>query len=272
MHPVEKRYFAQELRKSFIAKAIVLHNVSNFMVFLIYGSEYKIAFYVSGDETWTQLEDADRVYCDVITSKNNIYALSTDGYVEGWDFHKNQPKKFLDIRPSGERDEEKLKNFLSDKFSSQFYLVEDLMGELLLVKRFIGNFVNHDGVAMYEGELLSPEDTQPLIYPYRTKYFSVCKLNFFRRKWEKVKCLKDQVLFVGSNESASLSAQDFSECDGNSVYFSDDRWEEMNLDDLYGGHDFGVFSLGDEIVKPLMPNVMDKIDPPAIWIVPTLDM
>ena len=50
--------------------------------------------------------------------------------------------------------------------------------------------------------------------------------------------LKDQVVFLGGNQSLSLSTHDFSECKSNSIYFMDNWWSEMDMDYLFGGHNF----------------------------------
>ena len=85
---------------------------------------------------------------------------------------------------------------------------------------------------------------------------------------EKVESLKDQVVFLGGNQSMSLSSHDFSECISNSIYFLDDRWFEMDVDYLYGGHDFGFFNLDDEEIRQFYHYDLEKFDPPPFWITP----
>jgi hypothetical protein len=90
-----------------------------------------------------------------------------------------------------------------------------------------------DYEVVYEGYNLSYEGDE--ICPYRTKHFSVYKLDFVKKGWEKTKCLDGGVFLVGVNESKFVAAN--TGCVENLIYFSDDRWEEMNLDYSYGGHD-----------------------------------
>ena len=85
---------------------------------------------------------------------------------------------------------------------------------------------------------------------------------------EKVESLKDQVVFLGGNQSMSLSSHDFSECISNSIYFLDDQWFEMDMDYLYGGHDFGFFNLDDEEIRHFYHYDLEKFDPPPFWITP----
>ncbi|KAJ7950920.1 F-box protein [Quillaja saponaria] len=225
---------------------------------------------MSEQDGWINLACANRAYTDIIFYNEKLYALANNGSVEAWDFRGKFPKKVMEIAPSFIIDEEEHMNFPFDKFSAQLYLVES-KGEILLTKRYIGNFVNANGVALYEADLLTVDDTHPLVCPYRTKSFSLYKLDFIKIKWEKKESLDDQVLFLGGNHSMSLSARDFcNEFEANSIYFTDDKWDEMNEDYLYGGHDLGVFSFKDGKTKPLHLCEMDRIDPPPFWIVPIM--
>ncbi|KAL4286472.1 hypothetical protein HN51_054057 [Arachis hypogaea] len=101
---------------------------------------------------------------------------------------------------------------------------------------------------------------------YLTKYFSVYKLDIEDKRWKKMRFLHDKVLFLGVNEFVSMDAKACLGCEANSIYFTDDRWEEMTLDYMYGGHDWGVFNLEEKCVKSMQ--CANRIDPPPIWIVP----
>lgn len=267
LHPVTQSYFIQYLRKIFIVKAALMHSSSprNCILAIIYGCHCKLALCKSS--TWVKLSDAKRYYYDIVFKNNYLYALAEDGSIEGWDVSQLVPRKILEVRPTMEIDEKEDREFPKELFSMQLYLV--MSGEeILLVKRYIGNFVNEDGVAVDEGCLLSSEDTHPLLCPYRTKHFSVYKLDYIKINWEKMKSLKGRILFLGANESVSIPVQALHGCEANSIYFSDDRWDEMNLDYSYGGHDWGVFNLQDGSVKLPIP-YEDKINPPPVWVIPS---
>ncbi|KAK2985315.1 hypothetical protein RJ640_024311 [Escallonia rubra] len=151
-------------------------------------------------------------------------------------------------------------------YSSRFYLVESA-GDVLLAARFVGEFVRHDGVPVCEADLLTDEDTQPLVCPYKTLWFQVYRLNIDENRWEEVADLGGRSLFLGGNQSVSLSAEEFS-CEPNSIYFTDDYWERMNEDYLYGGHDLGMFSLESGSITPFYPCDSGRIEPPPVWVVP----
>ncbi|XLT08294.1 hypothetical protein HN51_054087 [Arachis hypogaea] len=264
LHPVTYSYFAEYLRKTFIVKATLMcsSSPSSYILAIIYGSNNKIAYCNSA--TWVELSHDTQSYCDIVFSNNYLYALKQDGSVEVWNICGQIPERLILLTPTVEETDEDEKPYLGDKFSRNLYLVVSAK-EIFLVIRFIGNFVNDDGLVVEEGDLLSSEDTQPLICPYRTKYFTVYKLDFGDKKWKKMRSLHDKVLFLGANESVSMDAKACLGCEGNSIYFTDDRWEEMTLDYMYGGHDWGVFSFQEKCVKSLI-QCANRIDPPPIWI------
>ncbi|MED6107339.1 hypothetical protein PIB30_012988 [Stylosanthes scabra] len=266
LQPVSYSYFAEHLRKSFITKAILMcsSSPSSYILAIIFGTDYKIAYCKSA--TWVKLPDEKQSYCDIVFRDNYLYALTQRGNVEVWNICGKSPKRMFLVTTTMESNYEEEQPYLGDKFSRNLYLVASSAEEIFLVMRFIGNFVNDDGLVVEEGDLLSDEDTQPLICPYRTKYFTVYKLDIAIKKWKKVRSLPDKVLFLGANESVSMDAKACLGFEANSIYFSDDRWEEMTLDYMYGGHDWGVFNLQEKCVKSLMP-CPNRMVPPPIWVV-----
>ncbi|KAM1543275.1 hypothetical protein ACFX15_012465 [Malus domestica] len=269
----------EQLRRNFIAKAVLSsypsHNDS-FVVAIIYGAlPSKLGFCKYGEKgsRWRGLEGVHGEYCDVIFHKEKLYALAGDGSVEVWDFKKSStPIKTMNLhQPFLELESVNriTKDLSKEKYSTQTYLVESL-GEILSVGRVIGNFVNHEGTAICEGDL----DEYGCFCPYRTLQFYVLKLNFTANKWEKVESLRDRALFLGGNQSMSVSVHDFPECEENSIYFTDDRWDEITLDvgrdhDYdYGGHDVGVYNIANKVVKPIYEFRKWRVEPPPFWIVP----
>ena len=68
----------------------------------------------------------------------------------------------------------------------------------------------------------------------------------------------------------SFSSSVFPECEKNSIYFTDDNWDEMNCDYLYGGHDNGIYNLETQAFKTCFEFDYDKFDSPLFWIAPTV--
>ncbi|XP_061993300.1 F-box protein At2g05970-like [Rosa rugosa] len=246
-------------------KAVLSSNPSrnkNFMAAIIYNKRNStLAYYKKGYRTWIELyNDHRESYSDVIFHNDDqLFALVRDGSsIDLWNLKENpvvittirlQPCAISMVR--GER------RYFSSFLKYASYLVESL-DEILLVVRIV---VIH-GL-------------------YKTHSFRVFKVNVKNSQLEKVECLHDRVLFLGGNQSLSLSTRDFPALQDSSVYFTDDRWSMMNFNyyylgegekdshNNYGGHDVGVYSLEDGVVK-----LFDQIDnrqiiyPPPFWILP----
>ncbi|KAA8531699.1 hypothetical protein F0562_006584 [Nyssa sinensis] len=238
---------AKELQYNLVSKAILNADPSssssknNYVVVVIYSPESKLAFCNQGDNAWkAELNAKYPPYGDIMCNNNQLFALSESGLIEVWDIDSTCPVKTMEIQPSFPSKMAETWRSLRDLYSSRWYLVES-SGDLLLVSRHVGEFVRDDNTPVYEADLLIDEDES----------------------------LSDRVLFLGANHSMSLSAVDFPECKKNSIYFTDDYWERMNEDYSYGGHDLGVFNLGDASVEPIYEFDTRKIEPPPVWIVPS---
>ncbi|XP_028058732.1 F-box protein At4g35733-like [Camellia sinensis] len=193
---------------------------NNYGIVAIYGFGFqsKLAYARCGDSNWFDLNGSHEAYCDIICCKDYVYALANLGSVEAWDFRFSVPRKVLDIEACFPEERVEFEKSLRDLYSSQFYLVKSI-GELLIVIRYIGEFVRHDGEVVRKTDI-----DHDLIYLYMTKLFHVYKLDLKKENWEKVESLGDRILFLGRNQSTSLSALDFSEYKKNSIYFTDDYW------------------------------------------------
>ncbi|KAG6669842.1 hypothetical protein CIPAW_01G271700 [Carya illinoinensis] len=229
---VGETYFVEQLRKSC-------------RVVVIYGIQSSLAFCTLEDNTWTDL--GDEGYCDIICYENQLPALAANGSID----RISDADHYMD--------------FPRNKFFTQSYLVESL-GGLWLVDRIAGYFVNSEGIAVDEFDLLIPEDTQPLVCPYRTKLFNVYELDHKQETWKKVESLGDRVIYVGGNYSKSMSIHDIEGCESNTIYFSDENWNQVDEDYMYRGHDFGTFKLTDGSFET--PDYCSKFDPPPFWILP----
>ena len=263
-----------------ISKAVVLalserkNKVEpNLVLVVIYGfGRQRIAYCgVGPGGSWTVLEGEHWRYEDIVCRGRCLYALSESGSIESWEFDEIGfcPAKAASFVPCEALPSVAIGHYQNDMYFERRYLVES-MGELLLVRRFIGYYVNENGDLLNEGDLLTDEDPHPLVCPYRTIEFHVYKACLGGgEKLEKVESLGDhRALFLGGNESVSVSPREFAGCEGNSIYFTDDNWDGMTADYLYGGHDMGVYSLEDKAVKSLYELDDEKVDPPPFWIVP----
>ncbi|CAN6547676.1 unnamed protein product [Malus baccata var. baccata] len=141
----------EQLRMIFICKSVLSSDPSwngNFVVVIIYGVlSSKLGFCKYGEEgsRWRGLEG------EVVCIGGGWLGRS----VEGLQQLLSTPIKTMNLhQPFIELENVNhiIKDFSKDKYSTQTYLVESL-GEILSVGRVIGNFVNHEGTAILEGDL-----------------------------------------------------------------------------------------------------------------------
>ncbi|XP_060668088.1 putative F-box protein At4g17565 [Ziziphus jujuba] len=232
-----------------VTKAILLSDPSSsctksFTIIIIY-CDGILAFYSHiGDHdndnknnninnTWTDFCNDPRLYCDMIYHDSMLYALEHyergHGCVEVWDLHRDFPKKITRIiHPT------KLPEF------ARLYLAESL-GDILYVLRIT---TNHD------------DDNHP---DYKDEYF-IYKLNYCARRWEKVKSLKGQTLFLGGNKLLSLCARDFPEWEQNSLYITYRFPFDLFADGDQYFRDVGKVGVYNFDKKSLRPDIKFNID------------
>ncbi|KAL2463454.1 F-box protein SKIP23 [Forsythia ovata] len=283
MHEVENEVFeihykswnysvthsSETLRQLSVVKAVLSSdpscdaNCTVIVMYYVLGTS-KLAFCRLGDSRWTGFGGEIQSYYDVVCKDNMLYALGGGPSIEVWDFHESTPTRKIVIQaPCPQELKEAHQIYPSDLYSSQWYLVFSSC-EMFLVVRYIGEFVRYDGEVVYEGDTL----TNYFIFPYRTIKFHVYKLDFDQKIWLPVESLDDRALFVGGNHSVSLSVKEHPGCNANSIYFTDDYWDRMNEHDSYGGHDMGIFKLGDGRIEQLFDYDLQKFELPPFWIVP----
>ncbi|KAF8014328.1 hypothetical protein BT93_H0235 [Corymbia citriodora subsp. variegata] len=239
-------------------------------VVAIFGTESKLGFCrckeIGGVGVWTELAGNDASFSDVTFYQGTLFALCDDGFVDVWDFNRDHPMKIMEIKASFPQKSAEVEDALGDICFANTYLVE-AAGEILLLVRFTGNFVNEHGVPVEEDDyFLTEEDERNLASAYRTLYFHVYVLDMNREEWVWLDSIGDQAVFVGGSHSRSVSAWDFPELEANSVYFTDDNWHP---EEPYSGHDMGVYSLKTGKVKEICKLGSDKIDSPPLWVFPS---
>ncbi|KAL5542549.1 hypothetical protein UlMin_010259 [Ulmus minor] len=271
-------YIAKHLRKTFVSKAVLLFDQSqskefSFYVVIIYSFARKIAYCNHVEEgNWNELHPADEnqsSYCDIVSHNGKLITLSSAYIVEVFEFHKQGPVRVAKLEPTSPLVfDARTEKYLKDMYFSQTYLVES-KDRRFVVSRFVGYFVNGDNEPVEEEDLLPDDDTQPLVYPYRTLEFVVHEFDLTTNKSKKIESLEGQALFVGGSDSMLISTLDFPEYKENSIYFTDDNWIGMEGDYMYGGHDNGVYNLGTKVVKSCYGFDDERIDPPPFWTVPS---
>lgn len=87
-----------------------------------------------------------------------------------------------------------------------------------------------------DGKFDFSDDTK--IFSDQTVKFDIYKLDFSRNTWEFAKCIGDQALFLGINQSLSLSTRDFPDLQANWIHFTDDSFTIHKKYPTYGGPRF----------------------------------
>jgi hypothetical protein len=236
-----------------IVVALITHNTRE-----------SIAFCKPGDKSWTFVEPPLKKFYALQMSYISRTNCSTQCPSYGgtticaYDLADlSSPKSYIfetsfDFEPLSALDER-----MRSWFSKRYYLVESL-GDLLWVRRHIANNMNDDGEFTYSYDFDA--------FPDQTVMFDVYRLDFSQNTWKCMKCIDDQVVFLGTNQSLSLSAQHFISLKGNRIYYTDDSYWIHLKHRSYGGQDFGHYELGgSKFIKSL--KCCDwKILPPPIWV------
>ncbi|PIA64859.1 hypothetical protein AQUCO_00100373v1 [Aquilegia coerulea] len=107
-----------------------------------------------------------------------------------------------------------------------------------------------------------------------TLAFVIKKIDLTGPKWVSVEDLdKDSAVFVGNNDFFSLSASNVPGCKGNCIYFTDDCLDQFVSngyldcleDDIYGGHDIGMYNNETDAFDRFYPSESNLIKPPPLW-------
>ncbi|PIA27254.1 hypothetical protein AQUCO_08200046v1 [Aquilegia coerulea] len=240
------------LGKSKIVKALLFGNPceSDYVVIVIMtGGPCSLAFFQVGAVAWTLFMDTYKMcFLDVVFFKGQFYAVDYAAHV--YICHLGASPTVVKVADPAET--------YVDAEPETKYLVESV-NELLLVYRY----------EVHNWATISDS----------TYYFTVHKLQLSESRWSLVDDLKEQVLFLGRNCSFSLSAGSYPCCRGNSVYYTDEHRDPIDIPSLFKvscnclrGYDLGVFSLYDGDVErppsyPLpSPCSIKCIVPPPVWV------
>ncbi|PIA65270.1 hypothetical protein AQUCO_00100623v1 [Aquilegia coerulea] len=204
----------------------------------------KLAFYKSGNETWTYLDCNCGTIEDVIYYKNHFYVVNSDGAVWVCDATSPHPSllNVVSVPPPGHT-----------CVNRRTYMVES-SGELLQVARI---WKQRDGYNLHPHLFVTAE-------------FKIFKLDKApNSKWVEMTTLGGQTLFLGDNSSLSILASDFLGCKPNCIYFTHEGCGDSIGE--FGYLDMGVYNLENGSTEPHCPQNYKTIKHPAsFWIEPTL--
>lgn len=73
-----------------------------------------------------------------------------------------------------------------------------------------------------------------------TLKFQVYKLHWKMMKWEKIKSLGDQAIFLACNDSVCVQVDESTVHKKNCIYFTDDLWNGRSPSKEFGMYDLGM--------------------------------
>ena len=227
---------------------------NDYVVATVHNQCCYLAFIKAGQKFWTYVDDDFKCFSDITFYKGSVYAVGRwEGIVSFELRYSNDPTGKKTITP----------NILSPddvggSYSERAYLVKSVEGELWMVRRFLGY----------------PEDDER--YSSGTESFKVYKLELDAESGKllhklELQSLGDNVLFVGDNDSTSVSASYFSIClQKDSIYYTDDFYDEPTKPYSFGPFDLGIYNVNDRSFGQHYPyNPSFKRMPPPLWVLPS---
>ncbi|KAJ1407825.1 hypothetical protein SESBI_24014 [Sesbania bispinosa] len=225
---------------------------NDYVVVAIYGHCHNLAFIKAGQKFWTYIHLDYRCFTDLTFYKGLVYAVGRWNNIISFNLNystdsSGSEKMINVVSPS---------RFETNNYADRAYLVKSLEGDLWLVRRFID----------------CDDDSGQSI---GTKRFEVYKLELDAQSGKLLQMLKleslgDNVLFLGDNDSISLSASYFSNClQNDSIYYSDDFTDDEPIPYPFGSFDLGIYNVKDGSFSQHYPyNHLFRWMPPPHWVLP----
>ncbi|KAJ3692693.1 hypothetical protein LUZ60_011788 [Juncus effusus] len=248
-------------KSSYLKKVVTMENPTsplNFLVAIIFSKEQKLGICRLGDKDWTVLSarikpppghwEFYRSFEDIMCHQGKFYALETYS-VKVFDYlGPSNVRTATSINIPDDDKEDPLIPFLSA------YLVMS-SGDLLFVQRY-----GDDYIKTYFNNF-NPQCELPM-----TKLFKVYRLGKDKETWIRIYSLEGESLFVGSNDSISVSTKERPWLKPDCIYFMDD--EHLRHEKLGRGYqcDNGVFSLKENRVVERF-NIQHSL---SVWPMPAL--
>lgn len=174
---------------SFIHKAKYFKIQNEYMVFIIYGPRFEVAFTRSGDSIWSLVQSLIPArFVDVVCFKDQIMALSIVGTLFSLETNGVDPPRMLCVSPPPQQ----------EKSWQKMYLVESSGDLLILFSYPSGNMVSR----------------------FRAYRFDISK-----REWIRLEDLGNNVLLIDTGICTSLLACDYLQC--NCIYFVHDNLDSF---------------------------------------------
>ncbi|XP_061345351.1 putative F-box protein At4g22660 [Gastrolobium bilobum] len=255
-------YYELNMRKVTLS-ADPISNPNDYVVAAVHSERCCLAFIRKGQKFWTYIHEDFFCFTDITFYKGRVYAAGRWNNIVSLDLcYSDDPYGIEKIMPNV-----LYKGGRNEPYADRAYLVKSLEGDLWMVRRFLGSrFFDEDNT----------EDSD--VYSTGTERFEVYKLELDFQSGKLLQMLKleslgDNILFVGDNDSISVSASYFSDClHRDSIYYTDDFNEEDPSPYLSGPFDNGIYNVKDgSFAKHYPYNPSFKRMPPPLWILPPFE-
>ncbi|URE17486.1 hypothetical protein MUK42_10406 [Musa troglodytarum] len=223
------------IRKVVLSKAPDADN--DFTILMIYSQWCKLAFTCAGDKAWTSISSPYH-YSDIIYRNAKFYTISGCQILEVWEPHE---LAFQHSIVNSDSPPDVL-------LGGVYYLAESVDGTLMLVHK------NQNKC----GPRNNPKNIMCMVF----------SLDEQARKWKRVEKLREQALFLGTNQSMCLSTTDSPELKQNCIYYTDDILDIYGVNKYMRRH-IGIFYLEDEMTRP-MEHLGYRYWSPPLWLTPSL--
>lgn len=222
----------------------------DYMVMVIHGWGGLLGFWKPGDEEWTAVNfPSKHNIWDLIFYKGNFVAVSCEGSILRCDVNGPTPFRAQVIFRMPRRLMHWKRPDLVQPTTGRrlritgAYLVQSPTGSLLLVSRW--------------------EEREPT----RTFRFQVFEIDLNTQTHTEVKSLGNTSLFLGSNSSFYLEANEKHRIKPNCIYFADDSWP--GLSEEGGGRDMGIYHIEDCTTELYFMAMAYDHDSLPLWIEPS---
>ncbi|XP_045822335.1 uncharacterized protein LOC123915238 [Trifolium pratense] len=233
----------------------------DYYVAAIYSMKKCLAFLKAGQKLWTYIDIED--YCrfsDVIFYKGLFYAIGEWNDIVSFDLSNLMDGKVIPNVVSSKGDE----------YAQRAYIVKSLEGDLWIIRRFIDFPDDFDEDDDDDDGYDSNGDRRS-----GTRRFEVYKLELDLQTGKLIQMLKldslgDNVLFLGDNDSVSMSASYFSNyLQKDSIYYTDDYFESISIPYPNGPFDMGIYNVKDgSFSKHCSYQDWFTRMPPPLWVLP----
>ncbi|KAJ1386689.1 hypothetical protein SESBI_40614 [Sesbania bispinosa] len=231
-------------------------NPNDYVVVAIYSLNCCLSFIRAGQKFWTYVDNDYFGVTDVTFYRGLVYAVNQWENIVSFNLsYSDDPFGKEQIFPNNV-----LQGRYDETFSQMSYLVKSLEGDLWMVTRSFATDLGDDNNTYNKG----------------TNSFKVYKLELDLQSGRllqelRLKSLGDNVLFLGDNDSISVSASYFSNSlQRDSIYFTHDYNAETPIPYTPRSFDLGIYNVKDESFDyHYLYNPSFTRMPPAFWVLPS---